>query len=435
MKPSEKRVYARTVGTPLFTACWLLSIVNCGLVQFQVWVLSGSALIPGLTAKISLLIPIVTTAMLAPCSRLHGSLRRLYFPMLLSLIASFSIAHSRSELTFSQQVTAFFTNYFFLLLAPLCLLSKPFIDLRRIFRLLVIVWIPLTLLGIAQHFLADPIVPTESADGSLFITSWNFYGSIRAFSLFASGLDFSYFLAIMMPFFLACFVTRRVIRNRILCGAAIGATALATYSTLTRNAYLFVLQSGLAAIFLVRSRPIGAAKWFSIPLAGAFVAVLAIVVAPLMAGNVDRDILQSQSLTERLLHWADAAETWTGQGLSMFLFGDGQSQGVANPEYIVDNTFLNFAVQSGLAGLLAATTYLYAIWMSLRKVVIQQPSPGAIAICAFFSTWMLSGTFSWSNSVYALVSMALFASPEYDVGEARSEQTITRVASAAAVPT
>jgi hypothetical protein len=95
------------------------------------------------------------------------------------------------------------------------------------------------------------------------------------------------------------------------------------------------------------------------------------------------------------------------------LFGTGVSQGSANDQYVVDSTFLNFAVQTGAVGLLASVGFMYALWMSFRRVMNGQPNPATIAVCAFWATWMLTGMIDWTNPTYALVAAPFMISAEY----------------------
>jgi hypothetical protein len=224
------------------------------------------------------------------------------------------------KLHFGDQAIYFLTNYFFLLLAPLCLLASPFLNTNRLGRILLGVGFPLMLLGILQHFLSDPVLPTSSDDGSLTITSWEFYSGIRAFSLFGSGLDFSCFLALLLPLFVSTALLRpRGYPGRLVSVVGIGLSLIATYATLTRAGYLVVIQSVIVGWVLSTRKTIGKIAWFSLPMITAAIAILAIIVVPLAVGNFSSDLLENHSLLERLLHWQDAVDVWTHTRLRVLL--------------------------------------------------------------------------------------------------------------------
>ena len=415
-------VARRTSFSRSFTLLWFLSVVNCAFLQLQMVLFTGAIRIPGYTIKLLLVFPLVASWFFNPQNRMRGGIRTLWILSIVCLTLSFIVVLGSGHLNAGDQTSYFLTNYLFLLLAPVCLLATPHIDLRRLSKILVIVAFPLMVLGIAQHLLSDPILPTASEDGNLYITSWDFF-RVRAFSLFGSGLDFSCFLALVAPFFLVCaLVKRQGYPGRLVSVIGFSLCLVATYATLTRAAYLVVLQSAIVGWSLARGRAVGKAIWAVYPLIGTVVAILAIIVVPLVVGIASHDILDNQSLLDRLISWNTALQDWTTNGATTFLFGTGESQGAANIAHVVDNDFLNFAVQSGLIGLLSCTGLMWALWMSLRQIVVRSPSPLRIAMCAFWSTWILSGTFNWTNTVYAVMLMPLLASEEFDETNPGSER-------------
>src|SRR5208282_2441770 len=81
--------------------------------------------------------------------------------------------------------------------------------------------------------------------------------------------------------------------------------------------------------------------------------------------------------------------------------------GITNPDYIIDNTFLNFAVQSGTLGLCGATLFMFAIWMSLRDLIHPDTRPEVIGFIAFWATFLLTGIFNVTNMTYVLAILPL----------------------------
>ena len=271
---------------------------------------NGDIKFPGYSIKLLLILPVLARWFFTARNRMPGSVRFFWYLGIASLTLSFIVVYESGQLQTSEQITYFLTNYLFLLLAPACLMAVPFVDLQRLSRVLVFVTFPLVVLGIAQHFLSKPLLPTASEDGSLFITSWDFF-DVRAFSLFGSGLDFSCFLALMTRFFVACVVVKRPgYPGRLMSTIGVGLCLIATYATLTRAAYLVVLQSAVVGWLLSRGRTIGRMKWFAMPVIGTLIAFLAIIILPGKIATLYPDLLDNQSLVERLLNWGLAVQTW-----------------------------------------------------------------------------------------------------------------------------
>jgi hypothetical protein len=200
--------------------------------------------------------------------------------------------------------------------------------------------------------------------------------------------------------------------SRIAAMLMIMLIAIATYATITRLSFLIVGFAAFFAILFSCKRTYGRFTWFFLPLLALAAGAVLILVAPLIANNAAADVYSDESLVERFFHWGVALQTWLNSGTSIFVFGTGISQG-KSPDYIVDNTFLNFAVQGGLIGLVTSVAFMYFIWMSLRTVLNERSSPAVIAICAFWATWLFTGLFNTTNAIYGLILAPLLVSYEY----------------------
>ena len=195
----------------------------------------------------------------------------------------------------------------------------------------------------------------------------------------------------------------------------VGLCLIATYATLTQGGpILVVLQSAVHGWLLSRGRTIGRVK---VALQCQMIRTRPASFRHHHLARYHRDalsnLLDNQSLVERLLNWGLAVQTWTDNGTMAFIFGNGTTQGMSNAGYVVDNNFLNFAVQSGVVGLVSCVGLMFTLWMSLRQVVEHQLTPLRIAMCAFWSTWIVSGTFNWTNPIYAIILMPLLASSAF----------------------
>jgi hypothetical protein len=411
----------------LFVGCWFSSLVNVATSQFQVLLL-GTVKIPVLVAKVALVAIPFFWWLVSSELRIR---KHLFVPWLLfaaCISASTTMVALQGTLPVADQVTGLLTIYLYLIAIPLFQLVKPIIKLKQVSIVLCVAFVPLSALGIAQHLLGRPIVATSSPDNSLYITSWDFYGSVRAFSLFASGLDFSFFLAIAMAFFTA-HMLRRESRffTRVIGFGGVTIGAIATYCTMTRIAYLTVPLTVCFSAYLTKGRKLNWRAWALAPILALALGILLVIVLPLLTQQVVSDSLKGDSLVERLGFWSIALSTWLSTTSSAFWFGTGVAQGTSNVGYIVDNTFLNFAVQSGVLGLCGSVFLMFAIWMSMRKLINANTDPEVIALVSFWLTFLLSGMFNVSNYAYALAFLPLLAAENLNWKPVHSESSsVTR---------
>lgn len=404
----------KRLASNLLVTLFVIAFIDASSSQLQM-LLIGRVAVPEYTAKIGVCAVIVMYWIISPKRRLDKWIRIAWIILAVTLVACALVVFTGGTIEPGEQVTDLLVNYLYLMCLPICLLCfRPFLRLDRIFEVFAILAAPVCLLGIAQYVLSEPLVATAAADGSFRIIAWNFEGRVRAFSLFASSFAFSCYLAIMAGYFVA-HLAEPVYRPkaRFLAFGGCVLVAMTTYATITRLGFLFVMLAALLALFLSRTREHSRLKWACLPLIGFAVAATVLMVAPMITSMVNTDLVADSSLLERIVRWTQAYATWTNSGIVTFLFGTGVSQGSSNADYVVDNTFLNFAVQTGTFGLLASVAFMYAIWMSFRNVINRQRSPAVIAMCAFWATWILTGMIDWTNPTYALVAATFMISWEF----------------------
>ncbi len=411
-----------------FTAFFLFSLVNLSLLQLQIW-LWGRILFPQYLARIGMYVVAAVMCFIVPQWRMPKGMMRFWVPLALALVATFVVVRSRGEMRLPDQMLYLVSNYYSLALVPFCLWAKPFLKLGTLFKLLLLVLFPLCIIGIAQYWLNNPLLPTEGGDSfdlGMFI---DFNGQVRAFSLFPNGLHFAYFLALMMAFLVTALRRRsgKLIWH-LFCLLSVVLIIVATYATVTRLAFLVVAFSAFFAVLFSGVRKYSKFSWFSLPILALAIGGAIIGLSPFIASHSSNDVYSDASLVERLFHWGVALNTWLNSGSSVFIFGNGISQG-KSADYIVDNTFLNFAVQGGLVGLITSLAFMHFIWMSLRPLINGRPATApVVAICAFWATWLLTGLFNTTNAIYGLIAAPLFVSPDFTgLTEGRSKhlQSVT----------
>jgi hypothetical protein len=398
----------------LLVLLFIIAFVDASSSQLQMLVM-GRVAMPEYLAKIGVFAVVVAYWAISPKRRIDKSIKIAWIALACTLAVCTVVIAVRGTIGLGEQLSNLAVNYLYMLCLPICLLcAKPFLRLNVILKTLAILLVPLCLLGVAQYVLADPIIATDAADGSFRVVSWQFQERVRAFSLFASSFAFSCFLAIMAGYCTAYLVGsdhRKRVRLVALGGCVL--IAAATYATITRLGFLFVTLAALFGVVLSRVRQFNRLTWACLPLIGLAVATSTLLLAPIITSATSSNLVADDTLIDRLFHWAQAVSTWTNNGIATFLCGTGISQGSSNADYIVDNTFLNFAVQAGVLGLLASVAFMYTIWMSFRRAINKKSSPAVVALCAFWGTWMLTGMINWTNPTYALVAAPFMISWDF----------------------
>lgn len=305
--------------------------------------------------------------------------------------------------------------YFFLIMLPLAAhlsLSSESFNLW-----LFTMSIPLLLIGILQSALNAPLLPVVSSDGYFEVLSWSYYeGKVRSFSLFSSGLNYGQFLSLLGASAVCLALSARRRRRRLLFLGLLLVSTFATYTTLTRNIYIqyaFTVFTSLVLTWSTKRRvSVSRLRVAILPvLFGIISAVLVFGVQGyllLVAG--DRTILRDESLTMRLVQWAEFFPYWTQHGLDRLLFGTALMQGgekfSISEGVLIDNTFLVIGLHSGLIGLLLWMLLMWKIWRWMLQNIDTFPDNSVlIALTSLWATWISSGIFNATLSLYPMLAM------------------------------
>ncbi len=282
--------------------------------------------------------------------------------------------------------------YFAILLIPLFFCFRSTLSESTITTTLLLFFVPLTALGLAQYFTNSPIVPTDSPNGYLQVMSWDFIGSIRAFALFSSPAMFGHFLALMAGLGLAfCLGEKGSARK----GIAITVLALlGGFSTLTRATEFEIAGVLMTVWMLYRSRH---PKLLSaLPLIYGVFGILLAFVVPLLGTLQSDDVLSDASLIERYIGWARYGGLWIGNGLATFLLGAGLAQ---NDRFrpgagvVVDNSFIGVGVHIGLFGVVLWIAITWVIWMYMLREAKKISSPLRAAAAGAYSVRLFTSIF------------------------------------------
>jgi hypothetical protein len=264
--------------------------------------------------------------------------------------------------------------------------------------------LPLVGLALAQYLLNDPLLPVVSEDGGYTIPALDFYGQIRAFSLFRSVLECGQGMAFFGALFLATLLTsRRHARWNLLFLAL---TAAGSYVTFRRGAYMEFGAAAITAVAICRDwRVTTWLPWIylaiGLGLAGA---------GTIFGESRGQGLLSSESLSERHDAWNTVLEKWLSREDQSLLFGTGLAQ-IESDEidyFLVDNGFLAVGAQIGIIGLILWCWVMHAMWQDMLATAQRTGSTLAIAVAALLSTWMMRGMFDPLFSLYPLYAFLVF---------------------------
>jgi len=343
------------------------------------------------------------------------TLRQIMFPYALFLL--YLIVHCllfRDSFPIDYLLFSYNAYYYYVIMLPLA--AHLSLSSESFSRWLFVLSIPLLFVGILQSVLNDPLLPVASSDGYFEVLSWRYYEQVRSFSLFSSGLNYGQFLSLFGAFAVYQAINARRRGRRLFFWVLLIVTTFAIYTTLTRNIYIqyaFTLFTALILSWCTKRR---------ISVSGLRVAFLPVLFGIISAALVfgvqgyllffagDRTILRDDSLTMRLNQWIYFFPYWTQNGWDRLLFGTAMLQGgdkfFAAENIIIDNTFLNIGLHSGLIGLLLWMMLMWKLWRwMLRNLDMFRDNSVLIAIAAVWSTWISSGIFNATASLYPMLAM------------------------------
>jgi len=386
--------------------------------QLQILVFKGDVIIPSITLKVILIGTIYMLFII------HGS--RLLIPKILIFIWLIFVLYLMLDTiyfvlvyNYSLEYMIFNYNpyYFFLLISPFFSIMHGLISEKSIVRFLFFLFVPLAILGLAQFFFGNPIVPIASSNNYFEVMSWNFYGKIRAFSLFGSGSSFGHFIALVATLSFVLLVEKKEISNKLKVSFIFLLAIVVGYATLTRNTYLEIVLSLLMTfLFIVLPKLRRILKF--VPFLYGFAGFLLIFVLPQISNAIGNHIpiLSSQSLNMRFGEWHEYSSIWLNN-ISSALFGTAYIQNsrfAITRNIIIDNAFLAVGLQIGLIGLLVFLFFMCLFWLFIYKKTMENPTPLHIGVMGVFSTWMMTDMFAISIAPLMIIGLILFFPSDND---------------------
>jgi hypothetical protein len=320
--------------------------------------------------------------------------------------------------SFSDILIGYSAYYLYFLICPLVASVANELPERRVVVFLITAFLICFGIGTAQFLLAQPLLYTDSADGNFRAMSWNAVGgSVRAFSLFASGLDYGSACCLIGALGVSLMVLSRYKKLSLLLFLC---AAYGCYSTITRNCYIQFLMATCATFCLTSNRLSRRVKYFPVP----FLLVAILVAWSGTSADISRDsaITSNLSVIIRAVEWKYYISLYWASPLVAKLLGLGivQNSKVTNHAVVaVDNLYLGILLHVGFIGLILMFWLQWKMWIKLYSRSIVQPSVLTLAAAGFWSAFLSVNLYSTSLVTFSLIFIiALLVRPGRNVGQA-----------------
>ncbi len=303
-------------------------------------------------------------------------------------------------MTISDVVLSYNGYYSLLLLGPALLVFRDAIPERYIVGSLIAGFLVCTAFGVAQHFTGQPILYTNSPDGTFEVQSAIFFGEVRAFSLFTSAMNFGMFCALCGALAVALFRSMPVKSSLLFLTAA-----LACYTTLTRLSYVVFGCACTYAMVITFGKKPARGRWQ--PLLYCVLGIATVIAGLYSFASGDTSNLQdTSSLMERLGQWAYYSNVISQSSLAEKIFGLGivqMTKIVPRFPMVIDNVPLALILHVGLTGLVLFAILMFKMWIYIRRESLATEQPFLIAAASLWATLACAGIFNIVFSSFGIV--------------------------------
>jgi len=387
------------LATVAMAAC-LLALVDGASPQLQMFLLSGRML-TNVFAKVLLVATLAYGLLLNPKIDRSNLPLSTWAMCLAYLILDIGPLMSISDVPISVLLQSYNRYYSYLLLAPAAIVFRGKVSERLIIRGLVWSLVICAVIGFAQHVTVSPLLYTEDNDNQFVVQAWKFFGDVRAFSLFSSGLSFGIFCSLCGA--LGITLSRDSLSRGVLLTTL---AALACYTTLTRNAYLvFFCACSYSAIFTFGKKP---TRGLWQPIVYFMLGVGAILVGLATYGNdTASDLQNNSSVFERVIEWTYYSDLLAKTSPGDLLLGLGIVQDATTDQAAapapIDNVPLVLVLHIGIVGLIIMSVFMYKTWLYVRREALTHMQPFLIAAVSLWATLACEGLFSTILAPFGIV--------------------------------
>jgi hypothetical protein len=252
-------------------------------------------------------------------------------------------------------------------------LSVPIsVKYKHVLTMVLLLFLGCFYVSLMQFITNLPIVQIQSADNSFFVQAYGFSDRIRAFSLFASGLNAGLFYCFLAGFGANLCFSRR---HRIYGFLILGMSAFGCYATITRLTIIGMVAC-VVTVLVIRSRRLRpVVPW--IPLVWALLGIGVIAQAVYASGQAEGSGVQNRSsIDSRIAEWKYYTDKYATSTVGEMTFGTGLSpyrgENDLNPPPTaaiepVDNAILELLLNSGFVGLMFVVFFCWKFWVTLYR--------------------------------------------------------------------
>ena len=270
-------------------------------------------------------------------------------------------------------------------LAPLIVLAlastiHPLVQQKTAMGILWLLFVACLAVSTLQFITKTTVLPPSSADGVFNVDALDFYGGVRAFSLFTSGLEAGIFYCFIGAI-AAHMLWSQSYLQKALAVVLMAASGFGCYSTLTRIAILGYVVCVLSAT-VIRIRPLASVvRWM--PGIWLALALVLVVQATGYTGIGRADIGSTSSLNARLVDWdyywqqyrsSAPLQVFFGSGMSTYSSPDMPNRPETSALIPIDNGFLQVLLHGGIVGLALVIILYVNIWRLIRNKVVERPT-------------------------------------------------------------
>lgn len=378
----------------------LLSLTDGAFPQSQMFFLGGRLLVGNSALKAVLLISAAIGLLIQTREQFAE------FPLFAWLLCIAVLLPEGFYLTSSlgmsvENVLQSYNGYYVLLLiGPALLAFRGRVPQRVVIRCIVFLLMVCATIGVAQFSLEKPLLYTKSADGNFSVQSWDFFGRVRAFSLFTSALEFGIFCALCGALGVALTRTRR--RWGWFLVVVSGA---ACFTTLTRLCYLVFVCACVYSWILTYGRKPSRGLWQPLLF---FLLGLGTMLAGLVSftSGEGAALQDSSSVIDRAVQWSYYYDLLAHSTVVERIFG----LGIVQNERVlplfplpIDNLVLALVLHIGIVGLFFFSILMIKMWLYLRRNAIATQQPFVIAAASLWATLACAGIFNITFSTFGAV--------------------------------
>jgi hypothetical protein len=213
---------------------WLFLFINGLSPQIQMFLFNGNVFVYNVFWKFLFLISVVTIFILKRESFPKAALLPYSMFLIYSIFHSIYLYHQGFKIL--PIIFSYNSYYFYIFLLPFLPSLSGILDKDIIVKIFKILFIPIIIIGLLQHFLNATIFPVSSYDSYFKVFSYNFYGKLRPFSLFVNPGLFMFYLIFMLGIFMEDLKERKYLSFL----AILLSIYLIMFSS-TRTTYLLIL--------------------------------------------------------------------------------------------------------------------------------------------------------------------------------------------------